>query len=154
MIGLALVYKCTSIPVCVHSKHVFIDQLRGINLFKCYSWLSYSFNCGMLWWCRCPRHQTGYVHCAMSLIHTACDRKSWDSARLRMTSVPLLFPRWPADMLWWWQCFRVWALATIWPWMAAPTSVPSTSMVIPAVEIQRRMTTVLLYDCSPSTNTK
>lgn len=34
-------------------------------------------------------------------------------------------------MLWVGQCFRVWALATIWPWMAAPTSVPSTSMVIP-----------------------
>lgn len=79
---------------------------------------------------------------AVFVMLTACEKKSWDCTMLRMTSVPLLF-RWLADMLFWGQCFRVCALATIWPWMAAPTSVPNTSMVIPAAGTHRGISPAL-----------
>ena len=61
-----------------------------------------------------------------------------------------------ADRLWEEQCFMVWALDTICPWTAAPTSVPKTSIVIPGETVNAAVSiriSVAAY-CSPTDSSK
>lgn len=66
---------------------------------------------------------------------TTYDRMSREGDGLRTiwvtSSAAVPFPSWAGPRLWLRQCLSVWALATICPWTAAPSRVPSTSIVIP-----------------------